>query len=57
MSKSKRNCCVPECNSGLASQTPTDEKISFHKFPRDNELRQKWVSKVHRKNNEETNKP
>ena len=63
-----KNCCVPKCNSGIECaeclknrracicETPNTTKFSFHRFPKDNELRQKWIAKVHRKNNENTNK-
>ena len=54
-----KNCCVPKCNSGLASATPSTTKISFHRFPkitntnsnetREKELRQKWINSIPRK--------
>lgn len=52
-----KNCCVPKCNSGLSSQTPSATKSAFHVFPKENDLRQKWISKGDRKNNEKTNQP
>ena len=63
-----KNCCVPKCKSGLecadclkhlracTCEKPNTSKFSFHRFPNDSELRQKWIAKVHRKNNEKTMK-
>ena len=63
-----KNCCVPKCNSGLRCsgclesvrkackcERPNTSTFSFHKFPIDTELRQKWITKVRRKKNENTN--
>ena len=64
-----KNCCVPKCNSGLRCEgcleslrrsackceIPNPSKCSFHKFPTETELRQKWIAKVHRKNSENKN--
>lgn len=48
-----KNCCVPRCFSGLASEeTPSDSKITFHAFPKEDELRKKWINSVHRKKDE-----
>lgn len=56
--KMVKSCVVPKCNSGLKSQTPSESKISYQKFPtKDLELRKKWITKVRRENNVKTNKP
>ena len=36
-------------------EKPNTSTFSFHKFPHETELRQKWITKVRRKNNEKTN--
>ena len=51
----RKNCCVPECKTGLRTNTTT-AKISYHKFPKNDELRKRWISKVHRQNIEENDK-
>ena len=37
-------CCVPGCYSN----TNRDKELSFHKFPRDVSLREKWVNSIKR---------
>jgi len=36
-------CCAYGCKSGYASQDATDVHVTFHSFPRDEELRAKWI--------------
>lgn len=39
-------CCAFGCKSGYDSQHPTDAsgvRVTFHSFPQDNEVRQKWI--------------
>ena len=38
-------CCVPGCYSN----TERDKELSFHKFPRDVSLREKWINSIKRK--------
>ena len=42
-------CCVPGCASGYPSQPRSDgDRITFHKFPADDERRRLWIRKIHR---------
>ena len=41
-------CCVPKCRSGYDSQTLGTSKISFHRFPSDQESKQKWIRNIPR---------
>ena len=43
-----RKCVAPACTSGYASNR--DEKKSVFTFPKDNEMRQKWIRAVPRAN-------
>ena len=38
-------CCVPGCYSN----TERDKELSFHKFPRDVSLKEKWINSIKRK--------
>ena len=38
-------CCVPGCYSN----TKREKELSFHKFPRDVSMREKWVNSIKRK--------
>lgn len=42
-------CCVPKCNSGYRSSSSV-EKIPIFRFPRDEELKAKWLKAIPRKN-------
>ena len=46
-----RKCTVPECKSGYNPEPPGAPKISMHLFPKDNELKQKWIRAIHREEN------
>ena len=48
-------CCAFGCKSGYASQDATDVRITFHSFPRDEELRAKWIRANPRKDFTPTN--
>ena len=39
VSKSRTNCCVPQCTSYHAK----DRSLSFHSFPRQEDLRKQWI--------------
>ena len=38
-SKSRTNCCVPQCTSYHAK----DRSLSFHSFPRKEDLKKQWM--------------
>lgn len=38
-------CCVPGCYSN----TKRDQELSFHKFPKDESMKQKWINAIKRK--------
>ena len=38
------HCCVPNCYSNGRY----DFQLSFHKFPKDDEMRKKWIVKIRR---------
>ena len=40
-------CCAPGCRSGY-DPCEKQDGISFHQFPCDFEMRQKWISAIHR---------
>ena len=43
-------CCAPGCRSGYVTQNGDEQiKLSFFKFPTDQELRKKWIHKVPRR--------
>ena len=42
-------CCVPECNTGYRSSQAV-EKVAVFRFPKNNNLRQKWIKAIPRKN-------
>ena len=51
-------CCAPECFSGYDSGPEIQrEKFSgsFHKFPTDPDLRNKWIRKIRREKQEPSN--
>ncbi|XP_035207555.1 THAP domain-containing protein 2-like [Stegodyphus dumicola] len=39
-------CCVPGCKENYKGQP----KVSIFRFPRDPDLRKKWIMAIHRKN-------
>ncbi|XP_038077625.1 uncharacterized protein LOC119745381 isoform X2 [Patiria miniata] len=39
-------CCVPQCTN--SSQHNPEQKLSFHKFPDDENLRKVWAARIHR---------
>ena len=41
-------CCIPGCNTGYRSNA-SKEKISLYKFPKDENMRQKWIRAIPRK--------
>ena len=43
-------CCVRKCKSGYDSESPGRKKVSFHSFPSDSELRDKWTKNIANKN-------
>jgi len=48
-------CCAYGCKSGYDSQDATGLRITFHSFPRDEELRAKWIRANPRKDFTSTN--
>ena len=48
-------CCVPGCLSGYVSKktlnidSDRSSQLSFHSFPKDDCLRSKWLTAIHRK--------
>ena len=46
-----RTCSAPGCKSGYYPQPPGAPKISMHVFPKDSEMRQKWIRAIHREEN------
>lgn len=47
-----RHCVVPGCKSNYAS---TSEAISTFSFPKDHQIKQKWINAIHRANWQPTN--
>ena len=45
---SSRNCCVPGCTNNDKYGIDRDNRISFHRFPKDEKLRREWIWKVRR---------
>ena len=43
-------CCVRKCKSGYDSESPGTKKVSFHSFPSDSNLRDKWIQNIANKN-------
>ena len=43
-------CCVRKCKSGYDSESPGIKKVSFHSFPSDSDLRDKWIQNIANKN-------
>ena len=41
-----RRCCVPACRGNYT----TEEKVSSFHFPRDEDLKGKWIRAIHRDN-------
>jgi len=47
-----RSCCVPNCKSNYPKEIKKGKKyVSSFAFPKDEELRKKWIAAVNRKNN------
>jgi hypothetical protein len=42
-----RKCCVPACKSNYSSES---EKVTVFRFPKDENLKQKWIRCIHRHN-------
>ena len=42
-------CCIPNCNTGYRSAS-SSERISIFRFPRDEQLKAKWLKAIPRKN-------
>ena len=40
------HCCVPECTSD--KRYDPENKLSFHIFPKDKTIKQKWIHKIRR---------
>jgi len=36
-------CCAYGCKSGYVGHTPSETRITFHSFPPDAKLREKWI--------------
>ena len=47
VNKSHTACCVPNCKK-VGYFVENGKKVSFHKFPKNQELRNVWVSKIRR---------
>jgi hypothetical protein len=39
-------CCIPRCSGNYA----TGEKVHVFKFPKDDNMREKWLKAIHREN-------
>jgi hypothetical protein len=44
--KMVNKCCVPRCSGNYA----TGEKVHVFKFPKDDNMREKWLKSIHREN-------
>ena len=43
-------CVSPACRSGYPTANKEEEHVTFHRFPSDISLREKWIKKIPRKN-------
>ncbi|XP_074645882.1 uncharacterized protein LOC141902141 [Tubulanus polymorphus] len=46
-SKGNKNCCVPLCHKA-GYLIEKGEKVTFHRFPKDENLRRQWIIKIKR---------